>query len=502
MLHTPLERMLQIDSLPHQLRMAFEFAAALTTLLFAFALRRRRWILSSGTFVMLALGLLADILARLARTAPALEEALGALGIALFLWGVIRMAMEIYEWVMRRRREHFSTIFKSLLTAGLYFLVVMVVLRVDLQFNITSLIAWSAAATAVIGFALQWTLGDIFSGLALQIQRPFNPGDWVKAGEHLGRFTGIGLRSTTVMTRANERLEIPNALVAKDVLVNYQTGYVADEIAVGISYGVPPNRVREVVLHVLHDVPHVLSTPAPEIYAWEYGDYAIRYRVKYWIRDYGVQEVVRDTVVSSLWYALRRHAIEIPFPIRTLQMRQPVADEAKEEADFEREIIAELRQVEILRGLTDDELRVLAATVQVREFGRGEILVRQGEQGETAYVIRRGRAEVLVRGDDGSSHKVNELTRSAFIGEPALLLGDPRNATIRALTDVEVLEMDREGFTELFKDHPQTVNMIIDVIAARAEQRREVLAHASEGDGTRGRRNRLVVKIKEIFDIR
>ncbi|MDB5107340.1 MAG: mechanosensitive ion channel/cyclic nucleotide-binding domain protein, partial [Candidatus Binatus sp.] len=237
----------------------------------------------------------------------------------------------------------------------------------------------------------------------------------------------------------------------------------------------------------------------PAVLAWEYGDSAIKYRIKYWISDYGEQERIRDRVVSSLWYALRRHAIEIPFPIRTLQMRPERADE-KADANFERELMNELRQVDTLRGLGDEELRLLVPTVSERQFGAGEMLVRQGEQGESLYIIRSGTVEVLLRGEDGVNHRVNTLGRSQFFGEAALLLGEPRNATIRAVNDVEVLEMDREGFTRLFKEHPETAAALSEVIAEREAQRRSVLAQSGETDGIHNRRLWLVSKMREIFD--
>ncbi len=81
-----------------------------------------------------------------------------------------------------------------------------------------------------------------------------------------------------MITRNNERLDIPT-LIAKDALINYGTS-VSDEISIGISYNEPPNRVREVVLKVMGDVPHVLMDPSPGVLA-EYGDSAIKYRIKY-----------------------------------------------------------------------------------------------------------------------------------------------------------------------------------------------------------------------------
>jgi CRP-like cAMP-binding protein len=84
----------------------------------------------------------------------------------------------------------------------------------------------------------------------------------------------------------------------------------------------------------------------------------------------------------------------------------------------------------------------------------------------------------------------------------ALMTGEPRNATIRARTDVEILEMSRNGFTELFKSHPDAAAQMSEIIAARLSQRRELLDAGQQADGgARGRSSWLLAKMREIFDI-
>src|SRR5579864_6666778 len=128
------------------------------------------------------------------------------------------------------------------------------------------------------------------------------------------------------------------------------------------SVNEPPNRVREVILKVMGDVPHVLLDPSPEVLAWEYGDSAIKYRIKYWIADYALQEQIRNRLVTSLWYALRRNTMEIPYPIQTIDVRTPKSSR-RPQVDFENEIIRELRQIDFLRGMPEEELRLLVPNV-------------------------------------------------------------------------------------------------------------------------------------------
>src|SRR5258708_3339541 len=384
----------------------------------------------------------------------------------------------------------------------LWFVVVMVVLYTDFGVQPLSILTTTTVFAAVLGFALQETLGNSFSGLSLSMGRPFEPGDWIRSGAHVGQVKGIAWRATTIVTRANERLEIPNSVIAKDTLYNYATGHVRDEITVGISYGVPPNHVREVVLPLRRDVPQVLRDPPPEVLTGSYGDFAIQYQIRYWISDYGAQERIRDRVASGLWYALRRHSIEIPFPTRTVHVRDAGRDEDdKADADFERELMSDLRQVYFLRALSDDELRLLVPTVAVRQFGAGEMLMRAGEQGDSMFIVRSGTAEVFAQTADGQTRHLGNYARGDFTGEMALMTGEPRTASVRATTDLEVIEMDREGFTRLFKEHPDAAAGIGDIIAARNRDRLEKISSGDSMDGKGGPHRWLLAKMRELFDI-
>lgn len=496
---TPLQSLLGFDYLPHRYHGAIELLFAFVCFAAAIALRRRRRIITSPSFTMLGLGALIDLVAGSTVSNPKLASAFGGAAVLFFFWGVVRLLMDAVDYSSRRDRRDVSNILRDLISLSLYAAVLVGVLAADFQVNVYSLVASVGVLGVVIGFAVQQTLGDIFSGLALQLQRPFDHGDWVRSGQFLGRVQSVGVRSTTIITRGNERLEIPNSAIAKEVLTNYGAPPVCDEISIGISYNEPPNRVREVVLKVMSDVQHVLTDPSPEVLAWEYGDFAIKYRIKYWIPDYTLQEQIRNSLVTSLWYALRRNTMEIPFPIQTLDVRSPKVSRRSQE-EFEKEIIYELRQIDFLRNMPEEEVRLLVPNVQVHEFGAGETILTQGETGDTMYIIRRGKVEVLGRTDNGSLRHIAVMGRSQIIGEAGMLTGEPRNATNKAQTDVEVLEINRESFTELFKKHPEAVEQISEVIVNRASERKELLKDTVH-DGVTARRNWWIAKVRQIFDL-
>jgi CRP-like cAMP-binding protein len=128
------------------------------------------------------------------------------------------------------------------------------------------------------------------------------------------------------------------------------------------------------------------------------------------------------------------------------------------------------------------------------------MLVRAGEQGESMFIVRSGKAEVFGHTADGEIRHIANYSRGDITGEMALMTGEPRNASVRALTDVEVIEMDREGFTRLFKQHPDAAATIGDIITARNRQRLEKLASGDTLDGKGGPHRWLLNKMRELFD--
>ncbi len=497
---TPLQTILGLGGLRPDSRMIIE---AIVAILFALAMLSMRWLKAIGLsgFAMCGIGLMLDI----AATPAAIAETdwariAAAAGEVLVAWGLISLLFDAANLAARRRRSHFSTIFKDILMFLLYGMVMLAVLRVDFRVDPTPLLASTAVVAVVAGLALQESLGNIFSGLTLQLSKPFAPGDWIRSGTYIGRVQGIGWRSTVVVTRNNEKLEIPNSMLAKDALVNYSNGVVADEVSIGLSYGAPPDYVREVVLETLRGAPMVLRDPSPEVLSWNYGEHALQYRVRYWFSDYRDAEHVRDAVSTGLWYALRRKNIEVPYPVRTLRLHPDSAATTGAEA-FEREIMEELRGVDFLRALRDEELRVLLSEVNVLKFGAAEVIVREGDQGDSLYVIRDGIVEVVAMASDGKPVHIRDLKSPAFFGEIALMTGEPRNATIRARTDAELLELNRDAFTQLFKAHPETAAQIGEVIALRTSETRELLAAAPHPDGAHTRARWLIGKMRFVFNL-
>lgn len=455
---------------------------------------RRRF---GGVITFLAVSFVAETLVPLLSPSGMAGAMLRALALLAFFFAIVRAAAITLDQAARRRQADFSTIFRDLATLLVYGVAILVVARTELNVDVTPLLATSALVTAVIGLALQETLGNVFSGLSLQLQKPFEPGDWVRFGNYLGRVQGIGWRSTRLVTRTLELLEVPNGMLAREVLTNYRGTAIGDDLFVGVSYETPPNRVKEIVLRILRHHSTLARFPEPQVWVVDYGDFAIKYRIRFWMTNYARQDVVRDEIMTSLWYALRRNGVEIPFPIRTLRIdrgrRKGTLD------DRQRELVAALRNVDFLSELDEGELATLVPNLYEVEFGSGETICREGEPGETFYVVRKGTVSIYARGPRTEETHVADLRSPAFFGEMSLLTGEPRTATVRAKTDASLLVVEREGFESLFQSRPSVAEGVSRVLATRQSELRERREQAATGESDERRSLRLLATMRSIF---
>jgi CRP-like cAMP-binding protein/catechol 2,3-dioxygenase-like lactoylglutathione lyase family enzyme len=163
-------------------------------------------------------------------------------------------------------------------------------------------------------------------------------------------------------------------------------------------------------------------------------------------------------------------------------------------------LIADLRQVDFLKGLTDEELKMLRPNIRFRQFGTGKVLMHQGEVGEYFHILRQGTVEVVAQAANGGSIHIRDLKAPDFFGEIALLTREPRRASVVARSHVEVLELNRDAFTHLFRERPESLNDVSEVVARRISGTRErVEAAAAQGD--RRGENWLVTEMRAIFGV-
>jgi len=115
------------------------------------------------------------------------------------------------------------------------------------------------------------------------------------------------------------------------------------------------------------------------------------------------------------------------------------------------EICKFLSEMKLFREFTPGTLSAIADAMEHERYEAGDVLIRQGDEGDKFYVLRSGSVKVLET-TNGVDREVATLTKGEFFGEAALLTGEPRNATVRARDPVEVFSLGREKFQETVAD--------------------------------------------------
>jgi len=158
-----------------------------------------------------------------------------AMAAALINAGVFLLINPLRE---DRVPERFPTILQDAIVIGLVLL--------SSTFLSQQLLTTSAVSAVVIGFALQDTLGNAFAGLAIQSEKPFHVGQWVRVGDYEGRVAEVTWRATKLRTKTGNFVILPNNVVGKEAITNYSEPAAPSqlEVTVGASYLVPPNIVK------------------------------------------------------------------------------------------------------------------------------------------------------------------------------------------------------------------------------------------------------------------
>ncbi|MFI5301028.1 MAG: cyclic nucleotide-binding domain-containing protein [Polyangiales bacterium] len=365
----------------------------------------------------------------------------------------------------------------------------------------SSLIATGTVLTAIIGLAMQETLGNLAAGLAIQIEKPVGVGDWIQLdkGDALGRVVSTNWRSVIIQVDDRAQFVIPNGVFSKSAFYNRSRpgGAFRRNLYFQFPYDVPPQQVQEALLAACADVSEVLTDPKATVLTWTYGDNGITYWLRFFIGDFTRRDILSGEVATRIWYQLHRRKMPLAVPVRQ-SFLHTVDRAAIEQAS--RETISDRRaaidHVDWLKSLPANEKSMLAERGHRKLFAKGETVLRQGDAGREFFIVRRGHVGVNV-GDA----EVAEFGPGEFFGELALLTGEPRNASVVALEETEVFEIDDRMFSEVLQREPKIAEEISNIVGARQAHSRA----SQTGSGPpsmveqRSVSQEILQKIKQVF---
>jgi small-conductance mechanosensitive channel len=193
--------------------------------------------------------------------------------------------------------------------------------------KLDALIATSAVVAVGIGFGLQNIAQNFISGLILLVEQPVRKGDFVRVGDALGFVDDIGLRATTIVTRDEVTILVPNSGLVSAPVINHSrpSTKLRVGVTVGVACGTDTSLVRDVLLEVAKASPRVLAHPAPEVRFEKFGDSSLDFVLLVWIPEPHGDLRTSSDLRFAIDAAFRKAKIEIPFPQRDVHVRTVAA---------------------------------------------------------------------------------------------------------------------------------------------------------------------------------
>lgn len=364
-------------------------------------------------------------------------------------------------------------VFSIIAFTGLFLLIFTFVFP---NVNLGALFTTSALFGVILGLALQDTLGNFFSGISLQADRPFQVGDVITVGttQTTGVVEEITWRAIKIRTFQNHIVVISNSTAAKEAIqVSPRDNLNARLIFFNTLYTDSPAKTIHAVREAVRDADNVSQKITPIVRIRNLGDNGPDYEVKYWLEDYAKYNDTDALVRQRIWYAFRRAGLNFAYPTRTLFVDRTAKQGIREGVD--EAILERLSAVDIFEPLSTEETAMLAHAAAVHVFAPEEPVIRAGEPGSSMFVVHRGKVSVQVN-DNGRPRTVATLAEGAFFGEMALFTGEPRSANIVAEEETEVLEIGHDAMKQVFETNPTLVESLSLIIA----ERRQALADSEE----------------------
>jgi small-conductance mechanosensitive channel/CRP-like cAMP-binding protein len=403
----------------------------------------------------------------------------------------------LYFAISQNRKSREAKLFVDLIAAAIYISTAFIVLESVLALPVGGLVATSGVVAIVLGLALQSTLSDVFSGIAVGVEAPFQVGDRIWLGNKVeGQVIEMNWRSIRVQTDGADVAIIPNSVAAKLEIINRSVPSPRRSVSVEIwcPAAADPERVLDVLQQATLLCPQILQTPAANAALTRMGPV--------W-NSYGISFSVADTpFVTEAKSLLLRQARKQLYHARLLA--RPSRRGAQHTADLEhppilspRRILGELALFECLEPA---QLEHLATNVQIRLLERDELLFEQGATDATLYIVASGVLEVTQRTDTNITTPLGSLGAGDYLGEIGLLTGSAHAASARARTHCYIYCLSREALaplltanTELAAAFDKSVRRGLDILE------RSVAVRAG---GNVGARNQLLQRIRTFFQFK
>ena len=318
----------------------------------------------------------------------------------------------------------------------------------------------------VIGLALQDTLGNLFSGIALVYEKPFTEGDYIEVEDQTGRVVEMNWRAIRLETREKELIVIPHLIIGQGTIKNFSqpTKIHIMKTEIGFSHNNPPNKVKEALTEACHSTPGILLDPEPEVKTNAYTESKVVYEVEFAIKDFKEHEDVMDDFMSRVWYTTRRHRLIMP-------ISQIMVHNANEVEDYDKILQSQLEQsldtLPNILPINKTNVKELIGGSEIQYFGKGELIIKQGDPTGALYIILEGKAIMETTTLNHETIALGQLTAGDFFGEITLFTSKFSTFSVTATEDLKLVSIFQDEVLEMIELNPTLAEHLDQMMDAR-----------------------------------
>lgn len=377
----------------------------------------------------------------------------------------------IFNRALRQQINQTSSLLRNVFSITLYLIAFFVIFKSQYPgIDLAALFTTSAILGVILGLALQDTLGNLFAGLSLQADQPFQVGDVVNIpNKGSGVLENVTWRGVKIRTFQNKLLVISNSSLGKESIeVAPRDNLNARLVYFSTLVTDSPTRIIHVVREAVREAENVSAKLKPIVRIRDFTDHGVDWEIKYWLEDYARYNDTDALIRQRIWYAFLREKINFASPSQTLYIKRRQPKPKKE--DEISKVFERLSAIEIFEPLSDEETMQLARQTERRTFAPGETIIRAGDAGESMFIVNRGSVKIQipdVADSNGNTTVLATLNEGRFFGEMALLTGEPRSATVVAAEESEVFEIGHHAVKQMFDENPYLAESLSDAIAER-----------------------------------
>lgn len=384
------------------------------------------------------------------------------------LWLVITLTLAriakreiIHGWLERRTGKQVPPLIGSLISGLVLFVGICLILALVFKRDVTALVATGGASLMILGIALRDVMLALFTGILLNIEKPFQVGDSVRINDRLsGKIERITWRTTVLQTANNETVYVPNLSLSSAIILNMAQPDLRSKrvLELTIDYDTSVESAERILYAATLGAAGVTHVVPPTVFARKLTPDGVLYEVAFTIPNYAEGRKAEHAVIKSVLQCMRDADIGISFPKAgaiTIEGRTRIANRSLD-------VFHLVQQVRIFRGLPQDLCHRISAALIERHFPAGAEIVGAGERRHSLFIVGEGMARRTASDREAAGVEQHRFIATEFFGRKALFACQAHNATVTAETAVLIYEFERRAFARLITETPE----LIDTFAA------------------------------------